>query len=166
MANRNKKKINSKQANQISLIISAIYFICIFIKGLVSKPVGDFAVYYWAIGCVTGTIFVYFIFYFLIFKGDDKLREEKEQKFEVAIKQCLCNTDYKQVYFHYESYEDVEDVMNMIIQILKKEGCKFYAKLTENNNIHLVVKDKHNEEVYSAEIENLIYFNSNFKFDE
>ena len=67
MVNRNKKKINSKQANQISLIISAIYFICIFIKGLVSKPVGDFAVYYCAIGCVTGTIFVYFIFYFLIF---------------------------------------------------------------------------------------------------
>ena len=56
--------------------------------------------------------------------------------------------------------------MDMIMQILQKEGCKFYAKLTENNNIHLVVKDKHNENVYSVEIENLIYFNSNFKFDE
>ena len=58
------------------------------------------------------------------------------------------------------------DKMDMIMQILQKEGCKFYAKITENNNIHLVVKDKHNEEVYSVEIENLIYFNSNFKFDE
>lgn len=162
MANRNKKKINSKQANQISLIISAIYFICIFIKGLVSKPVGDFAVYYWVIGCVAGTLLIYFIFYYFVFKGEDKNIVEREQQIEIATRQCLSKTDYKQVYFLYEGC----DIMDMIVQILKKEGCKFYAKLTENNNIHLVVKDKHNEEVYSAEIENLIYFNSNFKFDE
>ena len=54
----------------------------------------------------------------------------------------------------------------MIRQILQKEGCKFYAKLTENKNIYLIVKDKHNEEVYSVEIENHVYFNSNFKFEE
>ena len=51
-------------------------------------------------------------------------------------------------------------------KILQKEECKFYAKLTENNNIYLIVKEKHNEEVYSAEIENHVYFNSNFKFEE
>ena len=160
--NRNKKKINSKQANQISLIISAIYFICTFIKGLVSKPVGDFAVYYWAIGCVGGTLLIYFIFYEIIFRGEDIARSEREWQVEVATRQCLSKTDYRQVYFLYESC----DKMDMIMQILQKEGCKFYAKLTENNNIHLVVKDKHNEEVYSVEIENPIYFNSNFKFDE
>lgn len=160
--NRNKKKINSKQANIISLIISGIYFIYVLINGLVSKPVGDFAVYYWAIGCVAGTLLIYFIFYYFIFKGEDKNIAEREQQIEVEIKQFLSSTDYKQVYFFYESC----DIMDMIMQILQKEGCKFYAKLTENNNVHLVIKDKHNEEVYSAEIENLIYFNSNFKFDE
>ena len=162
MANRNKKKINSKQANQISLIISAIYFICIFIKELVSKPVGDFAVYYLAIGCVVRTLLIYFFVYEIIFKGEDIARSERERQIEVATRQCLSKTDYKQVYFLYESC----DKTDMIMQILQKEGCKFYAKLTENNNVHLVVKDKYDEEVYSVEIENLIDFNSNFKFDE
>ena len=55
--------------------------------------------------------------------------------------------------------------INIMRQILQKEGCKFYAKLTEKN-IYLIVKDKHNEEVYSGEIENHVYFNSNFKFEE
>lgn len=55
------------------------------------------------------------------------------------------------------SKQAICDIMDMIIQILEKEGCKFYAKLTENNNIHLVVKDKHNEEVYSVEIENNLF---------
>ncbi len=160
--NRKKKKINSKQANIISLIISGIYFIYMLISGLISKPVGDFAVTYWSIGCVVGTLFIYVIFYILIFKGEDKARLEREQQVNVAIKQCLSTTDYKQVYLLYESC----DIMNMITKILQKEGCKFYAKLTEDNNVHLIVKDKHDEEVYSAEIENPFYFDKNFKFDE
>ena len=132
------------------------------INGLVSKPIGDSAAYYWCIGCVVGTSFIYFIFYYLVFKVDNKKRVEREQQIEVATRQYLSNTDYKQVYFSYKSC----DIMDMIMQILQKEGCKFYAKLTENNNIHLIVKDNHNEEVYSAEIENVIYFNSNLKFGE
>lgn len=162
-SNRNKKKINSKQANIISLIISGIYFIYMFIKGLATKPIGDFAVYYWGIGCVAGTLLIYYIFYYFVFKVEDKNVAEREQQIEVVTKKYLSSTDYKQVYFFYESCDDITD---MIMQILQKEECKFYAKLTENNNVHLVVKDKHKEEVYSAEIENLIYFNSNFKFNE
>ena len=103
MANRNKKKINSKQANQISLIISAIYFICIFIKGLVSKSVGDFAVYYWAIGCVVGTLLIYFFVYEIIFKGEDIARSERERQIEVATRQCLS----KQIICKFISYMKV-----------------------------------------------------------
>ena len=33
----------------------------------------------------------------------------------------------------------------MMRQILQKEGCKFYAKLTKNKNIYLIVKDKYND---------------------
>ena len=111
--------------------------------------------------CCRNTSYLFYL-YEIIFKGEDIARSERERQVEVATRQCLSKTDYRQVYFLYESC----DKMDMIMQILQKEGCKFYAKLTENNNIHLVVKDKHNEEVYSIEIENLIYFNSNFKFDE
>ena len=155
MAN-NKNKINSKRANQISLIISTIYFIYMFINGLVLKPTGDDAVY-WCIICLIGTCFVYLIFYYIIFRGDDKAREEEEKRIKIEIRQYLSNTDYKQVFLIYEKGD-------MIEKIMKKEECKFYAKLTENNNIHLVVKDKMNEEIYSEEIENFFYFSYNFKF--
>lgn len=158
MAN-NKNKINSKRANQISLIISTIYFIYMFINGLVLKPTGDDVVY-WCIICLIGTCFVYLIFYYIIFRGDDKAREEEEKRIKVEIRQYLSNTDYKQVFLIYEK----GDKMAMIEKIMKKEEWKFYAKLTENNNIHLVVKDKMNEELYSEEIENFFYFSYNFKF--
>lgn len=134
--NRNKKKINSKQANQISLIISAIYFICTFIKGLVSKPVGDFAVYYWAIGCVGGTLLIYFIFYGIIFRGEDIARSERERQVEVATRQCLSKTDYRQVYFLYESC----DKMDMIMQILQKEGCNSMPNLQKTIIYILLLK--------------------------
>lgn len=160
--NRNKKKINSKQANRISLIISAIYLIYMSIKGAILKPTGDDAAYYWIIACLVGTFFIYGILYFFVFNGNNKRIEENEKRIQSAIRQHLSNTEHRQVYFLYEEC----DIMNMIVQILQKEECKFYAKLTENNNVHLVVKDKYDEEVYSVEIENLIYFNTNFKFDE
>ena len=66
----------------------------------------------------------------------------------------LSYTDFQQVYF---LVTDVGSHINMMRQILQKEECKFYAKLIDNKNIYLVVKDKHNEEVYSAEIENYVY---------
>ena len=163
MANkRNKKKLNSKQANRISLVISTIYFIYAFVNGIISKPIGDQAVYYWMIGCVVGTILIYGVFYYFVFKGEKKVREERTKEIEIVTAQYLSYTDFKQVYFLAKGYG--RDI-NMMRQILQKEGCKFYAKLTENKNIYLIVKDKHNEEVYSVEIENHVYFNSNFKFE-
>lgn len=160
---RSKKNLTSKQANKISLIISAIYLILSLIKGIIAKPTGDMAVYYWTIGCIVGTIFIFFVFYFVIFKGEDKVRKERTKEIEIATIQYLSYTEFKEVYFLAEGFGS--DI-NMMRKILQKEGCKFYAKLTENNNILLIVKDKHNEEVYSAEIENHVYFNSNFKFEE
>ena len=151
---RSKKSLTSKQANRISLIISAIYLIVSLIRGIIEKPTGDNAVYYWTIGCMVGTAFIYFVFYFVIFKGEDKVTEG-------VTMQYLSYTDFKEVYFLAEGFGSDIDMMRKILQ---KEGCKFYAKLTENNNIFLIVKDKHNEEVYSAEIENHVYFNSNSKF--
>ena len=164
MANkRNKKKLNSKQANRISLVISTLYFIYILVNGIILKPTGEIAVCYWFVGCIVGTIFIYFAFYFFVFKGEEREREERTKKIEIVTAQYLSYTDFKQVYFLVKEYGSHIDMMR---QILQKEGCKFYAKLTKNKNIYLIVKDKHNEEVYSVEIENYVYFNSHFKFEE
>ena len=75
----------------------------------------------------------------------------------------LSYTDFKQVYFLVA--DDRSYIINMMNKILQKEECKFYAKLTENNNIYLIVKDKHDEEVFS-EVIDYVYFNYNFEFKE
>ena len=162
MANkRSKKRLNSKQANRISLIVSAVYFSCAYVNGIISKPTGDFAGYYWCIGAGVGTALIYFVLYFLIFKGDDKKNEEETEKIKRATMEKLSYTEFKQVYL---VFRNSGSAVIMIEQILQKEGCKFYARLNENNNIYLIVKDKHNEEVYSAEIIQYDYFASNFTF--
>ena len=159
---RNKKRLNSKQANRISLIICAVYFIYVLANGMISKPVGDQAAYYWILNCIIG-IFIYLFFYFLVFKVKYREQEEKERKLEDITIPSLSYTDFHQVYF---LVTDKGSHIDMMMQILKKEECKFYAKLTDNKNIYLVVKDKHDEIVYDKEIENYVYFNDHFKFHE
>ena len=166
MANsREKKKLSSKQANIISFIVSMVYLIFAVIRGLIliSSGMEDVDILmYLLMSCFLPTVFIYFVLYYFIFKGYDKECKERDQKIQVKIEDCLSKTDYTQVYFLCGK----SDIMNMITQILQKEGCKFYAKLTENNNIHLIAKDKNDEEVYSVEIEKPYYFRSNFKFNE
>lgn len=163
MANkRSKKNLTSKQGARISFIISAIYFICSLIYGIISKPTGDAAEFYIFITCLLG-MYILILFYYVIFKVEDKRIEEETKKIEIATMQHLSYIHFKEVYFLVKGFGSDVD---MIRQILQKEGCKFYARLTENKNIYLIVKDKHNEEVYSAEIENYAYFNLKFKLEE
>lgn len=160
---RNKKKLSSKQANRISLLISTIGFIFMLVIGLISKPTGKVEICYWIMGCIVAPMFIYLIFYFFIFKGEGRKAEEDAKEIEIVTTQHLSCTDFTQVYFLVKGYGSHIDMMR---QILQKEGCKFYAKLTENKNIYLIVKDKYNEEVYSVEIQNHVYFHYNFKFEE
>ncbi len=75
MANkRNKKKLNSKQANKISVVISTVYFIYMLVNGIISKPAGELAVYYWLVSCMVGTVFIYCSFYYFVFKGEERER--------------------------------------------------------------------------------------------
>ena len=168
MANkRNKKKssskLSSKQANTISLIISAIYFICVFVRGMILDQTGEDALFYWIACCFVGTGFIFFIFYYFIFNVETIKTEENRKKIEIENIQHLSYTEFKQIYFIKNPENDIVDMMK---QIMQKEECKFYAKLTNKKNIYLIVKDKHNEEVYSREIQNHFYFNSNFRFKE
>ena len=88
---------------------------------------------------------------------------ELEDEMKIITVQHLSYTDFKQVYFLVA--DDGSYIINMMNKILQKEECKFYAKLTENDNIYLIVKDKHDEEVFS-EVIDYVYFNYNFEFKE
>ena len=161
MANkRNKKKLDSEQAIRIrtSWLISTVYFICVLVIGLILKP--DQAVNYWLTFGITGTLVIFSVSYFMIF-NDSVIELEDEMK--IITVQHLSYTDFKQVYFLVA--DDGSYIINMMNKILQKEECKFYAKLTENDNIYLIVKDKHDEEVFS-EVIDYVYFNYNFEFKE
>ena len=67
--NRSKRKLSSKQANIISVLISTIYFICMLVNGLISKPT------------------------------EDRQREEKEIELAEQTIKNLLGDDLKQVYF-------------------------------------------------------------------
>lgn len=160
---KKQSKLTIKQATIISIIISAIYFIFTFMSGIEQKPIGEFVYAYWGIGCFGGTMLSFIFFYFLIFKVDERKIEAEEKEIENAIIKSLSYVDFKEVYF---ISNEIGSKMIMMSQILKNEGCRFYIRLTEDNNIYLIVKDKHEEEVYSTEIMNFVYFISNFKFEK
>ena len=82
---------------------------------------------------------------------------------EFIAERHLSYTDFTEVYFVAKGYGSC---MEMIKEILRKEGCRFYAKLTDDQNIYIVVRDKNNEEVYKSEIINYSYFNFHFTFEE
>ncbi len=161
--NRSKRKLSSKQANLISVLISTIYFICMLVNGLISKPTEDQAIFYWAIWCVLATVIIYLILYFLIFSGEDRQREEKEIELAEQTIKNLLGDDLKQVYF---SATDEGRNLNMLKKIIQNEECKFYARIKSNKNIGLVVRDRYDEEVYKGEINDYVYFNQNFKFHD
>ena len=164
MANkRNKKKLDSEQAirTRTSLLISTVYFICVLVIGLILKP--DQAVNYWLMFGITGTLVIFSVSYFMIFNDFERVLKDEVIEMKIITAQHLSYTDFKQVYFL--GADDGSYIINMMNKILQKEECKFYAKLTENNNIYLIVKDKHDEEVFS-EVIDYVYFNYNFKFKE
>ena len=164
MANkRNKKKLDSEQAIRIrtSWLISTVYFICVLVIGLILKP--DQAVNYWLTFGITGTLVIFSVSYFMIFNDFERVLKDEVIEMKIITAQHLSYTDFKQVYFLVA--DDRSYIINMMNKILQKEECKFYAKLTENDNIYLIVKDKHDEEVFS-EVIDYVYFNYNFKFKE
>lgn len=160
---RNKKRLNSKWANRISMAISIMFFMSMFVTAIAMNMDG---VWSWVMLCglaTLGTAIVYTIFYVIIFKGEDRKAAEDFIEKENIVLKYLSYIEFKQVYFFIKVDGDNIDMMRKILQ---KEECKFYAKLMENNAIYLIAKDKHNEEVYSTEIKNYVYFYSNFKFTE
>lgn len=155
---REKKKLSSKQTSIISWTISIVCFICMFISVWFLNLNTRFELLCWAVTCVCGTMFIFYVFYGLTF---NVIRREREERIK-ELEKYLSFTDFKQVYFIEKDYADV--IVNTMNQIIQKEEYKFYAKLTENQNIYLIVKDKHNQEVYCTEIKKPVCFNSNFRF--
>lgn len=162
MANkRNKRKLTLRQAYHISWLAVLIYAILTIIRGIYLKPTGDQFVTYLFVNFGAGIFCISILFYFFILKVPDKESDERQKKAEIRNIQRLSSTVFTQVCF---CPTDTGGNMEILMTILQNEGCTFYAKITENNCIHLLVKDKHDEEVFNEKIGNHLYFALNFKF--
>ena len=87
---------------------------------------------------------------------------EKQVQEAVSDLKKNLSQEFKEVYLN---IDESDSYGIMIKEILQNEGCKFYARFVENNNIVIIAKDKNDQEVYKEEIENSIYFNHHFKIN-
>lgn len=157
MANK-QSKITSKQATIISLLIALIYAIILtIIVETFGSPNKISVLVYFGLNF----FLAFTISYFIDFEVPDRKREEHRNEIKLRNIQRLSSTSFKQVYFNPEYNGVNTDIM---LTILEKDGCVFYAKLVENNCIYLIIKDKNNEEVFNEKIGNHLYFALNFKF--
>ncbi len=154
---RNKKRLTAKQANRISLGIVSIYLVPTIVNGLISKPAEPF--FYWGFCVVTGSSMLYMLLALIIFDVEGRNLEEEMEMKRTKVRKILPK-DYTEVEF---IYENRGSAVKMMKEILQKEGCRYYAKLSENNTVLLSVKDKDGEEVYHTEIDNLNYFDETFR---
>lgn len=156
---QSKRKLTSKQAALISWLAVLIYAIITIILGIYLKLTGD----KFLLSFVGGSFFVFILFYFIILDVPAKKLDERRKEIEIKNIQRLSSTNFTQVYFY---PQDTGGTIDIMMTILKNEECNFYAKLIENNCIHLIAKDKYNEEVFNEKIDNHLFFNCNFKIQE
>ena len=159
---RSKRKLTSKQATRISCLITLILDILVIIRRISIKNPKDDLVYLLVV-TLLASLYVFIMLYIVIFKVPDKKSDERRKEIELINIQHLSFTKFTQVYF---DPEDTGGNIDIMMTILKKEGCIFYAKLTENNCIHLLVKDKHAEEVFNEKIDNHLFFYNSFELQE
>ena len=161
MAKRKKqKKLTSKGANKIALLISSIIFIgSIVLYIVLFNHLNDAGKYIFIPVFLCVSLLIYFPIYDVLLHGSLLAREEQEKEIISDLKKFLSQ-EYKEVGL---VFPDEFTFNDMIKQILINENIKFYAKFVPNNNIVVIAKDKNDKEVYKEEIENPIYFNHHFK---
>ena len=82
-------------------------------------------------------------------------------KLEISDNTFLSKEDYTEVFYEASNWHTSEG--EMILTILEKEEIKFFAKLTDDANILLVVRNRNDQEIYSCEISNFDYFEVHFQ---
>ena len=153
---RIKKKLTSKQVGIISMVIAMIggmifFYLTyskgegIFISGIISLVMAMVI----AIWC-----------YSFVLKGTEREINEEEKALQADVKKFLCTGTITELLF---TPKNNGDETEMILGILKEVGCRFFAKLDENENIILIVYDKDGKKVWEEKIENYFYFKDRFK---
>lgn len=153
---RIKKQLTSKQVGIISMVVAIVCGIIYFWLPY-SKGEGIFISGIMAL--VIAMVIFIFCFY-PVLKGADREIEEEEKSLQADVKKFLCIEKFTELIFIPKNNE-VET--EMILGILKEVGCRFFAKLDQDENIILIVKDEDDRKVWEEKIENYFYFDARFK---
>lgn len=148
------KNLTPNKIKRISAIIATILYF-IFITLVINLTPNNNHIFVMLASLFMFGCFALFIYYLLLhFAG---LSDYKEKE-EVSV--LLSKDKYTELSFFLDvgSYE-----AKILSDILKAEGCKFYAKLIEDDNINLVVIDKNNNKIHDSIIPTYFYFKAHFK---
>ena len=163
MKKRIEKKLTSKQANGISLLVSAICTILLAIMCVTSYSDWDaMQCLVLVLCCIMLPILIYFLCYEIILKGDQIKLAEENTELHKSTKEFLCKEEFTEVSFDPKK-DNGESEREMLLTIIKTIECRFFAKLNENDDIILIVKNQEDNDIYRCEISNYSYFNARFK---
>lgn len=156
MAKRTKKKLTLNQSwTIISLICGTVLIGEIILFFTLKNPVSleqNFVL----IASLLSLLIALFILLYKAFKIDDLLFNKEAEEATNKLLTDLSKNDFTQVYLNIETNEITQ-------RVLRNEDYKFFAKLTEDNNIVIIAKNKYDKEIYKEEVENPLYFYYHFK---
>ena len=160
---RSKKKLSFKVLNRLFLVISAICFENSLIIWIVSKHAGETEIYYWFLNCAIGSILIYFVGCFVLFRVRKRKNEEQTKETNDLIHKNLSWREYKEVNYKKPDGDRFSYIMWCVIQMLK---LKFYVKLDTSQNIFLVIRNKDDKWIDSFAIDDYNLFITHFDFLE
>ena len=163
MKKRTNKKLTVQQAKIITFIISAFFFVLFGLLigiGITQNNVEGIFIFATIFLGVATTTFLIPVFVW------ERLLPITEPVIDIEGKKVVLD------FLNKENFTELSFIpqddnggseYEMLLTIIKRVECKFFAKLKEDDEIILIVKDKEDNDIYSCEISNYSYFNARFK---
>ena len=160
------KNLSEVQTKKLSIIISSIISIS-FLGILLWVNRGteiDIFVYFLS---VVLTILIWVVLYelsYTLFGGYSKkyVKHITETKQKIILDYGLSKESYIEVIPNYDFFLRDSRYSKFLIAIFKNSNYKYYTKLTENEEIELIVKDKNQNIIYTDNLTNFFYFEAQF----
>lgn len=154
-----------KQARKLSVIYSLISALAISILftlivfGIHLTSLIPFAIF------LIGSFPMICGIFYIVFDGPykEKKAEWKAAEQVIISKFNLNITDYAEVRYKYEKGIKETLEAELFMTILTNSACRFLVKLTEDEQIEVVVKDKDENIIYTETLDDFDYFENHFE---
>ena len=162
-------KLTLKQANTISIIVSLLVTILLLgiFAGRFFNVTGEIVILNIALFLLV-SVFLYCVLFMMVsaimkLPYKEACIREKEAKAYVMDNYNLSHEEYTELKYCLEEALMGAYEPEMISVIWEKATYKFYAKLTENEDVDLMVKDANGNIIHNEIIDNFQYLKSYFE---